>query len=63
REFYAALGDRLKRRYRGWDAWILSANREAMKGFGLRVSSRTQLWNGGLDARLYHYEIYAKRSS
>ena len=63
REFYAALGDRLKRGYGGWDAWILSANREAMKGFGLRASSRMQLWNGGLDARLYHYEIYAKRSS
>lgn len=61
-DFYAALGDRLKQRYSGWDAWILSANREAMKAFGLRTSSRMQLWNGGLDARLFHYEIYAKRS-
>ncbi|MFW5744724.1 MAG: THUMP domain-containing class I SAM-dependent RNA methyltransferase [Spirochaetota bacterium] len=63
RDFYAALADRLKHGYGGWDAWVLSANREAMKGFGLRASSRMQLWNGGLDARLYHYEIFAKRSS
>jgi putative N6-adenine-specific DNA methylase len=61
RDFYARLGSRFKESYDGWDVWILSANREAMKGFGLRAASRMQLWNGGLDARLYHYEIYRKR--
>ncbi|HKJ86023.1 MAG TPA: THUMP domain-containing protein [Spirochaetia bacterium] len=60
RAFYQAFGDRLKESYTGWQAWILSANKEAMKGIGLRASSRTQLWNGGLDARLYELRIYAR---
>ncbi|MFP4114046.1 MAG: THUMP domain-containing class I SAM-dependent RNA methyltransferase [Spirochaetota bacterium] len=60
--FYAAFGDRLKRSYPGWTAAILSANRDAMKSIGLRVSSRTQLWNGGLDARLYRIVLYRNPS-
>lgn len=61
RGFYASLGSHLKSSYGGWNVWLLSANREAMKGFGLRPSSKMQLYNGGLDARLYHFEIYPKR--
>jgi len=61
-EFYRDLGDRLKREYAGWDAWILSANRDAMKALGLRASSRTQLWNGGLDARLYEIRVYGREA-
>jgi putative N6-adenine-specific DNA methylase len=59
--FYAAYGDRLKQSFAGWTAAILSANRDAMKSIGLRVSSRKQLWNGGLDARLYTIALYASR--
>ncbi len=55
---YSALGDRLKQSYGGWEAWILSANRDALKRLGLRIASRTQLWNGGLDARLCRVSIF-----
>ena len=61
RGFYRAFGEQLKRAYTGWSCYLLSANREAMKGVGLRASSRRQLWNGGLDARLYAFEIYPPR--
>jgi len=61
-EFYRDLGDRLKREYAGWDAWILSANRDAMKAIGLRAASRTRLWNGGLDARLYEIRSYGREA-
>ena len=58
RDLYAAFGDRLKQSYGGWEAWILTANRDALKGLGLRISSRIQLWNGGLDARLCRLSIF-----
>ena len=58
REFYGAFGDRLKHSYGGWQAWILSANLDALKGLGLRIASRHQLWNGGLDARLCRVDVF-----
>ena len=58
RELYAEFGDRLKQSYGGWEAWILTANRDALKSLGLRISSRMQLWNGGLDARLCRVSIF-----
>ena len=61
RSFYRELGQHLKTSYTGWSCYLLSANREAMKGVGLRASSRRQLWNGGLDARLYAFAIYPPR--
>ncbi len=62
REFYGAFGDRLKRSYGGWQAWILSANLDALKGLGLRIAARHQLWNGGLDARLCRVDIFPPRA-
>ncbi|MFW6262350.1 MAG: THUMP domain-containing class I SAM-dependent RNA methyltransferase [Spirochaetota bacterium] len=58
--FYRRLGENLKQNYPGCDVFLLSANRDAMKEIGLRVSSRRQLWNGGLDARLYEIRIFAR---
>ncbi len=59
REFYGAFGDRLKQSYGGWQAWILSANRDALKGLGLRIASRRLLWNGGLEARLCRVDVFS----
>lgn len=58
RGFYRSIGDRLKHCYPGWSAWLLSANRDALKGLGLRTSGRVQLWNGGLDATLARVDLY-----
>lgn len=58
RAFYRSVGDRLKQAYAGWSAWLLCANRDALKGLGLRTTSRRQLWNGGLDATLARVDLY-----
>lgn len=57
-EFYRRLGARLREAYSGWTAWILSGNRPAAKQLGLKPRSRTPVWHGGLDARLYQVELY-----
>jgi putative N6-adenine-specific DNA methylase len=56
--FYQQLGDELKKNYKNFDAWVLSANHEAMKHLGLRTSQRLHLLNGSLECRYYKYPCY-----
>jgi len=56
--FYSRLGDHLKHHYKGSVAWILSANRTAMKRIGLRTSAKLPLFNGGLESRLYKIALF-----
>jgi len=57
-EFYSEIGDTLKRNFTGFDAWILSASKSAMKRIGLRTSKRLTLFNGALECKYHKYELY-----
>jgi putative N6-adenine-specific DNA methylase len=57
--FYKGIGDRLKQAWPGWDAWLISANREALKHVGLRASRRVTLFNGALECSFQKFELYA----
>ncbi len=57
-EFYQAIGDRLKQRWAGWDAWIISSNLEALKHLGLRPSRRIPLMNGALECSFQKFSMY-----
>lgn len=59
-ELYQAIGDRLKRRYGGWTAHVLTGNPEGAKRFGLRASRKTELWNGPIECRLLRFEMTAR---
>lgn len=56
--FYAQIGDTLKKNYPGTVAWLITANLEALKSVGLKASRRIEVANGQLDARLVKYEMY-----
>jgi len=56
--FYQDIGTRLKHFYQGCDAWIISANYQALKNFGLRTSRKIKLYNGPMECRLQKYELY-----
>ncbi len=58
-EFYPKLGDWLKRKCAGWNAYILSADMELPKLIRLAASKRTPLFNGALECRLFEYKIVA----
>lgn len=55
---YQMIGDRLKQAFRGYTAWIISANMEALKCIGLRTSRRIPLFNGPLECRMVKVELY-----
>ena len=56
--FYKEIGNTLKNKFQGWDAWIITSNKEALKHIGLRTSKRIKLYNGPLETRFVHYELY-----
>ena len=55
---YSMIGTTLKHNFSGFKAWILSANREALKNVGLKTASRHLLFNGALECMLAGYELY-----
>ncbi len=57
-DLYEAFGEQLKAQWTGWSAWILSANTAALKRIRLRPASKTPLYNGALECRLYEYRLY-----
>jgi len=55
---YKKIGDHFKQAYPGWEAWIISSHKEAVKHIGLRTSKRTTLFNGPLECKFLKYELY-----
>lgn len=56
--FYKMLGDTLKKRWAGWQAWVITSNLEAAKHIKLTPKPRIQLFNGALDCRFMKYDLY-----
>ncbi|HYF04130.1 MAG TPA: THUMP domain-containing protein [Patescibacteria group bacterium] len=55
---YKQIGDVLKQKYKGYEAWLLTSNREALKAVGLRTSRKIPLYNGPLECRFVRYDLY-----
>lgn len=55
--FYPKLGDRLKQRFAGWNAYVFTADGRVPKLIGLSPSKRIPLYNGSLECRLYEFKI------
>lgn len=56
--FYKSIGDQLKQHWPGWDAWLISSNRDALKHIGLRASRKITLFNGALECSFQKFELY-----
>lgn len=56
--FYKNIGDKLKKDFSGYDAWLISNNITAIKHIGLRHSKKLTLFNGSLECKLLKYELY-----
>jgi 23S rRNA (guanine2445-N2)-methyltransferase / 23S rRNA (guanine2069-N7)-methyltransferase len=56
---YKELGDLFKKRFAGWQGFVLTSNPELAHSIGLKASRRFVLFNGALECRLLKYEMYA----
>ncbi|NBU58369.1 MAG: class I SAM-dependent RNA methyltransferase [Betaproteobacteria bacterium] len=57
--WYPKLGDWLKQRFAGWDAWILTGDLQGIRSIGLAPSRKVPLFNGPIECRLLRYEMVA----
>jgi putative N6-adenine-specific DNA methylase len=57
-DLYSDLGNVLKRRCRGMTAHILTGSKFLGGRIGLHPKRRNTLWNGAIECRLLHFEIY-----
>src|SRR6056297_2347355 len=57
--FYKEIGDILKKKYNGYQVWIFSYNKEAMKQISLRPTEKYNLFNGPLKCLFYCYPIFS----
>jgi putative N6-adenine-specific DNA methylase len=53
------FGDQLKRAYPGWNAWLLSGDRDLPAQLKLKEARRTVLFNGPIECRFYRFELVA----
>jgi putative N6-adenine-specific DNA methylase len=58
KDFMKQLGDFLKQRCRGGEAYLYFGNRELIKSIGLKPAWKKVLISGGLDGRLVKYSLY-----
>ncbi|MEA3121264.1 MAG: rRNA (guanine2445-N2)-methyltransferase, partial [Paraburkholderia sp.] len=56
-EFFKAFGDSLKQRFAGWRAFVLTADRKLPGLMRLRESTKTPLFNGALECRLFRFDL------
>jgi putative N6-adenine-specific DNA methylase len=57
-QFYKKIGDTLKNNFNGFDVWIFSGNKEAIKNIGLRAKRKITLYNGPLECKYLYFPIY-----
>lgn len=57
-KLYKEIGDKLKKDFKGFSAWIITSRPEAIKSIGLRPSRKIQIFNGSLECRYLKFELY-----
>lgn len=57
-KLYNELGTTLKHQFKGYDCWVISSDLEAFKHIGLHASPKIKLFNGRLECRFNHYQIF-----
>ncbi|MDQ3100322.1 MAG: THUMP domain-containing protein [Bacteroidota bacterium] len=56
---YKMIGDTFKKKWAGYNAWVMTSNLEAAKHIHLTPKPRIKLYNGPLECRFLRYELYS----
>ena len=57
-ELYTGIGDTLKNKFAGFEAWILSGSIEGLKNVGLKPSKKIELFNGSISCSFRCYNLF-----
>jgi putative N6-adenine-specific DNA methylase len=58
RDVYRDLGYTLKHRFKGWDCWILSGNKELIADMKLKSTRKHFVFNGNIECRFLKYSMF-----
>ena len=58
---FAALGAHWKQHYAGWLINVISSDRSLPAALGLKERRKTPVFNGAIECRLFHFEVFARR--
>ncbi len=58
RDVYRDLSYTLKSRFKGWNAWILSGNKELITDLRLKATRRHFTYNGPIECRFLKYQMF-----
>jgi putative N6-adenine-specific DNA methylase len=56
--FHKTIGDVLKKKFTGYQAWVISSDMKALKFIGLHPSKKIILFNGPLECRFVKFDLY-----
>jgi putative N6-adenine-specific DNA methylase len=57
-ELYKSMGNSMKNRFSGFEAWIISGSFEGLKSIGLKPAKKIDLFNGALACSYRCYELF-----
>ncbi|MFN8791124.1 MAG: class I SAM-dependent RNA methyltransferase [Bdellovibrionales bacterium] len=57
RDVYRDFSHTLKTQFKGWNAWILSGNKDLIADLKLKASRKHFVYNGSIECRFLRYEI------
>lgn len=58
RDVYRDLGYTLKHRFKGWDCWLLSGNKDLIGDLNLKSTRKHFLFNGNIECRFLKYSMH-----
>ncbi|WP_413292945.1 THUMP domain-containing class I SAM-dependent RNA methyltransferase [Bdellovibrio sp. HCB185ZH] len=58
RDVYRDLSFTLKHRFKGWDAWILSGNKDLIADLKLKSTRKHFVFNGNIECRFLKYSMF-----
>jgi len=56
-----AFGTCLRTAFSGWQAWLLTSDRELPRQLGMKERRRTPLYNGAIECRFFGFEVFGRR--
>lgn len=57
-DLYKGIGNALKKNFKGFEAWIISSNKDVLKLVGLKPSRKIDIYNGPLECKFEKFEIF-----
>ena len=57
-ELYTSMGNTLKNKFAGFEAWIISSSEDGLKSIGLKPAKKIDLYNGALACSFRCFELF-----